>query len=145
MKVGVFVFGPPELQTLFLGTTRISLSEQYLMELPSIVLCFEKPCSRSTVYEYGSNFTIHYEISDENYIHQGTLWLNEGENLVKEDSAWDKMPSLPKNNVIALVVKYEWYSCIFISPFETADLFSFLHCHVSLKLFIKAKILKLPT
>ena len=90
------------------------------MELPTIMLCFEKPSSRSTEYEYGSNFTIHYEISDENYIHQGTLWLNEGENLVKEDSAWDKMPSLPKNNVIALVVKYEWYSCIFISPFETS-------------------------
>ena len=87
------------------------------MELPTIMLCFEKPSSRSTEYEYGSNFTIHYEISDENNIHQGTLWLNEGENLVTEDSEWDKMPSLPKNNVIALVVKYEQYKLYFYIAF----------------------------
>ena len=48
------------------------------------MLCFDKPSSREAEYEYGSNFTIKYEILDETKMFGGNLWLKEGENLVTD-------------------------------------------------------------
>ena len=84
--------------TLFLGTTRISLSEDYLTELPSIILCFDKPNSRKTEYEYGKDFKIRYLISGLNPYTYFVSELTEGEN----STLFDEFVSLEK--IITIII-----------------------------------------
>ena len=50
------------LDKFFSEKTSIALSEEPINELPSIMICFEKPNSRGTEYQYGSDFKILYLI-----------------------------------------------------------------------------------
>ena len=85
------VFMNEVLDKFFSGKTSFTQSEETLMELPTIVLCFSKTNSRKPQYEYGSDFQIEYMISDKNWnneifiLKEGinsmqfgeTLWLGE--------------------------------------------------------------------
>ena len=80
-----FMYGV--LDKFFSGKTGVSLFEEHIKELPTIMLCFEKPSSRTAEYEYESDFKIDYSISDWswNVNNYAKFLLKEGENVVLFD------------------------------------------------------------
>ena len=85
-----FMYGV--LDQFFSGKTGISQSKMSLKELPSIVLCFNKPSSRMTEYEYGLDFNIRYEILDDNWKNHEILFQSEDNNSI----IFDETVSLEK-------------------------------------------------
>ena len=73
------VFMNEVLYKFFSGKTSFTQSEESIRELPTIVICFSKPYSRKTQYEYGSDFKIKYEITVKNWHNKG-IFLKEGTN-----------------------------------------------------------------
>ena len=80
-----FMYGV--LDKFFSEKTSISQSEVPVKDLPSIVLCFDKPSSRLKEYEYASDFGIIYFIADDIWTFHESLVLKEGENLTLLDEA----------------------------------------------------------
>ena len=56
----VFMHGV--LDKFFSGKTSFSQTEDYIKELPTIVICLNKPNSSKIEYEYGSDLQIWYEM-----------------------------------------------------------------------------------
>ena len=57
------IFMQGVLNKYFSGKTSIAQSESTITELPTVVLCFTIPNSRTTDFEYGSDFKIKYSVT----------------------------------------------------------------------------------
>ena len=69
------------LDKFFSEKSSITLSEEPIKELPSIMICFDKPNSRGTEYQYGTDFKIVYVIvGPTNYNSAFVEELKEGKN-----------------------------------------------------------------
>ena len=76
---GYFMHGV--LDKFFSGKTSISQFEVPIEELPIITICFSKPNSTITKYEYGSDFTIEYQLDESSSNHYvDRTYLKEGQN-----------------------------------------------------------------
>ena len=79
---GVFMYGV--LDKFFSGKTNFSQSEESIMELPTITICFSNHNSSIKKYEYGSVFKIEYKILRRDFSNKSIL-LNEEENVTLFD------------------------------------------------------------
>ena len=79
---GVFMYGV--LDKFFSGKTNFSQSEESIMELPTITICFSNHNSSIKKYEYGSDFKIEYKILRRDFSNKSIL-LNEEENVTLFD------------------------------------------------------------
>ena len=90
----VFMYGV--LDKFLSGKTSFSQSEEKIKELPTFIFCLFKANPSMHKYEYGTDFTMSYDISDKNGKFRDTIVLKEGKNSTsfEENIYLEEMPTL---------------------------------------------------